>query len=240
MREAVFTVSPKRQYRGIACPTTPVLVQSQLFACNYAEDSMFYILDMVINRIHIMKVPILTACLSDRRVIGWAWRNAINTACRAVGTLCKSPRILYKYLRRNVQCVFQCVVSQSRQDDDEFWSVTRGPVDREPYCRSQQCVFQRLVSAIHSQPCMRLQLSPPDSIGHLTILLLLYWQQELGVVRIALHRLIARVRPEPSRINASTYRSQVCSVRYRSFDPLRTTANASQFRTAAAATTTSA
>jgi len=24
MREAMFTVSPKRQYLGIACPTTPV------------------------------------------------------------------------------------------------------------------------------------------------------------------------------------------------------------------------
>jgi len=26
MREAVFTVSPNRQYLGIACPTTPVHV----------------------------------------------------------------------------------------------------------------------------------------------------------------------------------------------------------------------
>jgi len=30
-----------------------------------------------------------------------------------------------------------------------------------PYCRSQQCVVQRLVSAIHSQPCKHLQSSPP-------------------------------------------------------------------------------
>ena len=65
-------------------------------------------------------------------------------------------------LRHTVPCVFQYVVWASPQDDDELWSVILGPVDQEPCYRSQQRVFQRLVSAIHSPPCTRLQLFPPD------------------------------------------------------------------------------
>ena len=45
--------------------------------------------------------------------------------------------------------------------------MTLGPVDQEPCYRSQQCVFQRLVSAIRSQLRTRLQLSRPDSAQYI-------------------------------------------------------------------------
>ena len=42
MREAMFTVSPNRQYLGIACPTTPVYVCKHRY--NYTRCSQFCIL----------------------------------------------------------------------------------------------------------------------------------------------------------------------------------------------------
>jgi len=77
-------------------------------------------------------------------------------------------------LQHTVRCVFQCVVWASRQDDDELWSVKLRPEDPEPCCRSQRCVFQSLVLVIRSQPCMRLQSSPPDNISNICLVLPLH------------------------------------------------------------------
>jgi len=44
MRDAVFTVSPNRQYRGIACPTTPVYVAHvvTIARCIYKDKDLFW------------------------------------------------------------------------------------------------------------------------------------------------------------------------------------------------------
>jgi len=55
MREAVFTVSPNRQYLGIACPTTPVV---------YAIQSHSFTIHKMPNRSHNAAVTIIS--LSQR------------------------------------------------------------------------------------------------------------------------------------------------------------------------------
>ena len=67
-------------------------------------------------------------------------------------------------LQHKVQCVFQYVVWESRQDDDELWSEILDPEGRKPYCRSQWCVFQRLAVVIRSQPCTSHRLFRPNNI----------------------------------------------------------------------------
>ena len=42
MREAVFTVSPNRQYLGIACPTTPVYVAHVVTTIIFLHNHYFY------------------------------------------------------------------------------------------------------------------------------------------------------------------------------------------------------
>jgi len=52
MREATFTVSPNRQYLGIACPTTPVYVAN--VAKLYTVHSLYftYCLDFTTETLH--------------------------------------------------------------------------------------------------------------------------------------------------------------------------------------------
>ena len=54
-----------------------------------------------------------------------------------------------------------------------------------PYCRSPQCVVQRLVLAVHSQPRTRLQLSQPDHIRCIYVVLLQHYITTSMVANLA-------------------------------------------------------